>query len=151
MNDGHSAMDKMSERVSRQLAGRFSRRSMLGSLGKGAVTLSAVGAGLELTAGTAMAACGGNTTSITCATLTGSNSCPANTCGCGYWQTCSQSECSSSAGKIWSDCCAQYACSCTCPSGFPSCCFQKEWGQGCGTGGQSNVICRRWYCGSGGC
>lgn len=145
-------LDRRSERLSRHLASRFSRRSMLGAIGKGAITLSAAGAGVELATGTAAAAaCGGNTTSITCATLTGSNSCPGNTCGCGYWQICNQNQCSSAAGKVWSDCCAQYSCSCSCPSGYPSCCFQKEWSQGCGTRGVSNVICRRWYCGSGGC
>jgi hypothetical protein len=144
-------MDDVVERINRRLASRFSRRSLLGSIGKGAIALCAAGAGVELTAPDAVAsACGGNTTSITCSTLTGSNACPANTCGCGFWQICDQTECSHAAGKVWSDCCAQYSCSCTCPSGFPSCCFTKEWGQGCGSGA-SHIVCRRWYCGSGGC
>lgn len=143
------SIENGAEHISRRLASRFSRRSFLGGIGKGSVALAAASAGIAIDADVAGAAtyCGGNTSSITCATLTGSNSCPPNTCGCGYWLVCAQQECT--YGKIWSDCCAQYTCNCSRPSGFPSCCFTKEWRQGCGTLNQSKVKCRRWYCSSG--
>jgi hypothetical protein len=137
---------RASESLSRSLATRFSRRSFLGNVGRGSLVLAGAGAGsLSLGAGPAQASICGHTSSISCYDLTGSNSCPGTSCGCGYWRICSSDNCQYS--KVWSDCCyPNGSCSCTCntPTGEPSCCFPKEWAQGCG--GDLYVKCRRWYC-----
>jgi hypothetical protein len=142
-----SAFDALGEQLSRRLAAGFSRRSFFGSLGKASVALAGAGTGILIDADQVQAAYCGHTSSTSCNNLTGSNSCPANTCGCGYWKLCDQQACANA--KVWSDCCAQYSCSCRCTSdGWPTCCFTKEWAQGCGSS-SSRIVCRRWYCSTG--
>jgi hypothetical protein len=140
-------IDALGERIARTLASGFSRRSFLGSLGRGSLALATAGTVSAIDAEPSAASICGHNSSTSCADLTGSNVCPPNTCGCGYWLECAQQQCT--YGKVWSDCCAQYSCVCTCTSkGWPTCCFTKEWPQGCGNS-SSKIVCRRWYCSSG--
>ncbi len=142
-----SAFDALGEQLSRRMASSFSRRSFFGSLGKASVTLAGAGAVGLIDADRVQAAYCGHTVSTSCSNLTGTNDCPSNTCGCGYWRVC---DTACTHAKVWSDCCAQYSCSCHCTDeGWPTCCFTKEWSQGCGTVNSSKVICRRWYCSTG--
>ena len=152
-----SNFESVGERMSRVLAGRISRRSLLAELGKGSILLSTVGIGgtlvLDQTDAEAHAACpcpNGCGATISCADLTGDNACPSGTCGCGWWVTCDQSQCT--YRKVWSDCCSTgSACDggAQCVNGQPTCYWHKLYDCGCGTASAHNK-CRRWYCTGGG-
>lgn len=150
-------LEHLGARMSRGLAHRFSRRSLLGNFGKGAIVLASGGAGsVIIDARDAQAHSPGcqHSESISCEQLTGSNSCPSETCGCGYWFVCGTDSCPGIA-KVWSDCCASTstACAnlCACVSGWPRCCNHKSWDQGCGEKNVTHIKCRRWYCSTAAC
>jgi hypothetical protein len=152
-----SAFERSSERFSRVLARRFSRRSFLGNFGKGAIVVASGGAGsviIDARDATAHAISCQHNESISCNELTGSNSCPSETCGCGYWFVCGTAACPGIA-KVWSDCCAatSSACAnlCRCVNGWPRCCNHKQWDQGCGELNVTHIKCRRWYCSTAAC
>jgi hypothetical protein len=157
-------LDEASGAVARHLANRVSRRSALGRLGLGAVAVSLGSAGAAIFAQRAEAyACPGCaicTNSVRCQCLSGgSNSCPSDTCQCGWW--CVNDSGCTSGHKFWIDCCGgcrdangNVLCSCKydCIDGAtrPYCCYTKEWGCGCGTQGSiwSLIKCRIHVCGS---
>lgn len=145
-------LDTMTESATRSLADRFSRRSLLASVGKGGMVLSLGGVAAaalpddaQAHLGCPCASCGH---SVTCFDLTGSNSCPSGTDGCGWWTVCA-SPCT--YRKVWSDCCSTgSACdNPQCVNGSPSCYLHKTWSCGC-CSGSAHVKCRRWYCTGGG-
>lgn len=151
-----ASVDQFSESATRALADRFSRRSLLGGVGRGGIAMSLGGlagvAALDDTAEAHTVSCpcsGGCGNSVTCYDLTGSNSCPSGTDGCGWWTVCA-SPCS--YRKVWSDCCSTGS-GCDggarCVSGSPSCYHHKTYGCGC-CSSSAHIKCRRWYCTGGG-
>jgi hypothetical protein len=157
-NHQTTRLEGLSESVSRSLAGRVSRRSFLGRLGKGAIaaSLGASSAALLRTPSSAQAAliCSGssNNCSIACDYLKGWvvpysdrgkdlwNYCPTGTCKCGSWVVkVIQTTCGSTYRR-WTDCCdtqkswcpAHGGCNCNSTGAdgnhHPSCCNTKEWG-----------------------
>lgn len=133
--------DAMIEAFSRRIAGRFSRRSLLGQAGQGGIALAmgaAVAGGFAADPAIASYGCAENL-SVTCGNLNGDNHCPSDTCNCGFWIVCGdpQNLCSGSQNVVWGDCCGGCsggnACHCVAHDGTtsPSCCIPREWGQGC--------------------
>ena len=149
MDKDESYLASLGERVGRGLASRFSRRSFLGQMGAGSVAL-AVGSGgaAVLSASHAEAAllscpCANCGHSVTCEQLNGSNSCPGDTCECGWWTVCAAPCSSSGYRKVWTDCCGGCDGKGPCASGWPFCYYQKAWGCGCNAG---RIKCRKWHC-----
>jgi hypothetical protein len=109
-NNGTSTthLERVSESVTRSLAGRTSRRSFIGRLGKGAVAASLGSAGVALLRAPASAfalPCSG--CSIACRYLRdwNQNSCPTNSCMCGSWVIHVLTTTCSSGYRRWTDCC----------------------------------------------
>lgn len=143
-------LESLSNRASRRLAGRISRRSFMGRVGKGAIaaTLGSAGANLLLAPAIAhdnpcQAGC-----SIGCATLTGSNNCPSGSCNCGCWCIRVPSGTCSSTYREWCDCCGGCQGNLKCVEGsdgltHPSCYNHKAWPEGCD---DLHIKCRRHRC-----
>lgn len=154
-------LENLNESISRSLASRFSRRSFMGRLGKGAVaaTLGSAGVALVRPEAALAASCpsGCNCAcSVSCEYLPGwgQNSCPTNgygTCACGSW-CFSTTQCPSGIRR-WDDCCGINYCTknpgtgCYCVSSVnrPSCCNTKTYSGGCGDA-SSIVACRMNTC-----
>jgi len=154
---GTTYLEDFGDAVARGLAARVSRRSAIGRIGRGAVAVSLGGAGAALFAPNAAATSCTGVNSTRCECLVGgSNSCPSDTCACGWW--CVSDATCASGHKFWTDCCggcndgANCACVYDCVDGAlrPYCCNLKEWGCGCGTVGSqySHIKCRIHTCGS---
>lgn len=153
MPGDRATLTTVGESMSRLLASRYSRRSFLGTVGRGTVTLSLLAGSAALLDSSSAEAhsvpcpCpGGCGLSVTCYQYWGDgNTCPPGTCGCGWWTTCA-SPCS--AAKVWSDCCSDGT-ACTggaqCINGAPSCWNHKTYSCGCATT-SAHIVCRRWYC-----
>jgi hypothetical protein len=150
--DFDSHFDYLGERISRRLASRLTRRSLLGTVGGGGVAMAlASGGSLAVRPGSAEAHTSNpcqHTSSVSCEMLYGWNNCPGWTCGCGHWTTCGSSQCTY---KVWQDCCDAQCEDRECVNGWPKCILHKPYTQGCGTQGSTHVRCRRWYCGGGPC
>lgn len=162
-----SRVVRMTQSAARSLASRTSRRSFIGRIGRTAVLAATTGAFLG-TVGVEEGlahhwggcgscqnppigggCCGQNT--IGCANLTGSNSCPGNTCNCGCWTITVSSSTCASRRREWCDCCGGCAdgsnCNCITVGGVPhpTCCRHKEWNDGC-QGCAKHIKCRRHRC-----
>lgn len=139
--------DRVAGRISRAMAARFPRRSFFGRVGVYAAAATVGGGALSLLSQEAALAggCGCNGyESVSCGCLTGSNSCPSGTCGCGCWAVCGG--CGDYA-KMWCDCCNESYHSARCVSSCssdPSNCFTKDYAGGCAPG--YTIRCRYWYC-----
>lgn len=169
-----SSIEGFALRIAHNSAGRISRRSMLGRIGKYALVLSGGGAVAALMATPADAAlecdcrdsctaeCTGskkcNCTacghSVTCNALAGTTaSCPGYTAECGSW-SCGCSNCPSGR-KIWTDCCPTGGecnsganCSCVVDKdgvSRPTCCYKKCYPGGHGGCGHF-IACRYGRC-----
>ena len=147
------AGDSFVEKISRRVATRYTRRSLMGQVGRGSVVLAAGGTVAGLDAASSLAhnpppQCPG--LSIACGNLTGSNQCPGGTCNCGWWR--SSGPCGNTT--LWSDCCGNCHngndCSCRDAGGGnlrPSCCNHKQHGTGCASmNGDIHIKCRAWHC-----
>lgn len=138
--DGSSRIENLSERASRRLAMRISRRSFLGRLGRG-VIVAAVGsaAGPFLISESAYAHTNpcSKTCSVSCKVLTGSNSCPSGTSNCGCW--CITSTACTNY-REWCDCCGDNYCSGRrqCVNGAPSCYNHRAYS----ASGDTHIACR---------
>lgn len=142
-----SPLDAASERASRRLASRHSRRSFLGGLG--GAGLAVVGTSVWGTAEAQANACGCGGSAATCNDYWGNNSCPPWTCECGFWDLCggTTSPCGGSTPiKRWRDCCDGQCNDYRCYGGAPSCCNNKIYSGGCGTLNQTKIRCRYWTC-----
>jgi hypothetical protein len=145
------SIDGLAERLSRALADRYSRRSFLGGVGRTSAVL-ALGGGATL-AWPGVANAHNNPCredlSVTCYRLTGTNDCPSDTCGCGYWELCGVSPCSSGQAKRWTDCCAEEHYGCEnrrgCVDHAPTCFNHKDYKQGC-RNEIGAIRCRMWRC-----
>lgn len=131
-----SRLDIAGERMSRQLATRFGRRSFLGYLGRGTVGLALVGFGTRAAVAPPEAAAHGRCgrLSVTCARLTGNNTCPPGTCYCGYWFQCHR-PCGRGNVARMMDCCSMGD---TCEGrsrcdDVVTCWHHKVYSQGCGS------------------
>jgi hypothetical protein len=147
---GESVVDRWAREMSEGMATRFPRRSFLGKVGRYATAAVAGGtASVLLLQEPALAiGCGcGATHSVSCHCLTGSNTCPSNTCECGCWIACDTSRCPSPHSIQWCDCCNQRSPTSRCVarcSGLPANCFPKEWSGGCNPG--HPIRCRKFSC-----
>jgi len=147
VTEGHNRFDTLSEQWARGLASRFNRRSFLGQVGVGGITLAAGGALSGVTASSAKAHSNPCTypNSVTCNTLTGSNSCPGGTCGCGYWDEYDgENRCGSTTVR-WHDCCGGCG-DCGCVNGHPTCCNHRVYSQGCLADQSPHIKCRHYSC-----
>lgn len=128
-------LDVATEVLSRRIAQRVTRRSLLGRAG---AALAVAGAGIAVEAPVAVASCGcGCSTCDGYSTSCGAGSCPSGTCSCGSWYLCT---CSSRL-KRYQDCCSS-SCSCYCGSdGRVGCYFTHEYGS-CA----SKIKCRALAC-----
>lgn len=159
-----SQLENLHESISRALAGRISRRSFMGRLGKGMIAASLGTAGgvlvraesAEGSHGGCPSGCTKCACSVSCSYLPGWNqaSCPTNgygTCACGSW-CFSTAECGSGIRR-WTDCCGINYCNvnpgggCRCISSVsrPACCYHKTYGGGCGDS-NSIIACRSHQC-----
>jgi hypothetical protein len=169
-------LESMSNRVSRTLAGRVTRRSFLSRLGRGAIAVSlGSAAGATFLAGVAgghtpdppadcgdcgphaLECCTSGRDSISCQELNGHNQniCPGSSESCGSWCiTVSTSTCSSGFRK-WTDCCGNAYCdggqNCHCendPGGTSrqSCCRHKFYTGGQMTSSNQHIACRKHAC-----
>lgn len=144
-------VEQLGERVSRQLASRFSRRSFIGSVGRGSIVLTLGGGAFAARASIAGAHANpcAEGLSVSCHQLTGQNVCPSGTCGCGYWELCGQPECAANYAMRWRDCCVTDAGWCEgrrrCVNNAPSCYHHKEYPQGC-RNNIGAIRCRAWQC-----
>lgn len=144
--------------LSRALAKRWSRRSLIGRAGRGAVVMAMAGAGAatlladpsEAHSSTTCGSCTGtccSSDSVRCGSLPGwmQNSCPTNAFNCGYWDV-NDSSCASGIRRQV-DCCADChnGADCTCINGNPSCCRHKSHSNQQGTCGD-HIKCRRHLC-----
>jgi hypothetical protein len=153
MTEGRLRFESLSENISRSLATRIPRRSLLATLGKGGMAMALVGSGAQLAfdasdadASHASCPCGSScSNSNTCLEYWGTNDCPPSTFGCGWWTVCAPP---CTYRKVWSDCCND-VCAVGCNNGSPYCYWHKTYACGSGTC-TSRVACRRWYCTSGG-
>lgn len=151
--------DRVAERLTRRLASRTSRRSLLGQVGRGGLLLSMGAAGVATleNADVALAhgqscPCGGGLNDCvnvaSCNNYWGNNFCPAGTCECGWWTTCA----SPCIIKFWTDCCSTGS---ACDQGprchgsgdtkGPSCYFHKQYACGCASSA-AHIVCRYWKC-----
>lgn len=148
--------ETLTDVLARGLATKISRRSFFGRLGKGAVvaTLGGSGAALLMPEAAWAHSCPSGcdcSESVTCATLTGSNSCPSGTCECGCWLVSDCTHCGGSTNcwKWWCDCCGGGYCNgganCRCVGGHPSCCNHKTHSGGCGDSSW-HIACRKSFC-----
>lgn len=129
------SFDEITESVTRRVAMRVTRRSLLGRTG---AALAVAGAGLAVEAPPALASCGcGCSTCDGYSTSCGGGSCPTGTCSCGSWYMCT---CNSRLRR-YQDCCSS-SCSCYCGAdGRPGCHFPHEYGA-CA----STIYCRALAC-----
>lgn len=153
------------EAMSRRLASRHSRRSMIGMVGGASLAL-ALGRGafdpsIAWATCSSGCSCTGNN-SRTCNDAYGINSCPAGTCECGFWDVCACGDdcggavttppCGGSTPvKRWRDCCKSSCSPQQCCAGecgdrcAPQCCNDVKWGQGCFSTSY-RIACRYWTC-----
>ena len=148
-------LDRAAGALSRGLARKFTRRSVLSKVGKYGVALSLGAAGVALLDDEAWActnccASNGGCCRDCCSRgCCGAESrwcglhgrCPSGTCGCGAWWTgryCVNSSGQRTGRLMYGDCCGDCGCGskCTCSSSFnchgtsspcPSCCHQVQW------------------------
>lgn len=149
--DTRGRFERVGERLSRGLAGRHSRRSFLGGVGRGSLVLAAGGSALALRPAGASAhnsPCREGY-ATTCHQLTGTNACPSNTCGCGFWQSCGHPECPPHYMMRWRDCCVRPPSWCEgrrrCVSDAPTCYNHKHYPHGCSEN-VGAIRCRAWEC-----
>lgn len=146
-------LETFSKHSSTYLAGRVSRRSFMGRLGRGAIAATLGGAGATLLLNQRAEAhtcpCSNCGNSIGCGTLTGvQGSCPSDTCQCGCWCINVSSDKCASGIREWCDCCggcAEGSGGCRCVNGIPTCCYHKEWPEGCGSA-DTHIKCRYHKC-----
>jgi hypothetical protein len=144
VGDVRTKLENGSERVMRRLAIRVSRRSFLGTLGRGAVvaTIGGVASSVILEGEAQAHSCGCSGCSVHCQTLTGNNRCPNNTSVCGCW-CIADSGCANY--KEWCDCCGDTYCQNhprQCINGNPSCCNHRFYS----TTSDVHIACRRYRC-----
>jgi hypothetical protein len=140
-----SSSEKIAIRMSRGLATRWSRRSLLGRFGAGVVAVSVGAEGLRLLVPAVAEAVScppgcDCSESVMCHHIYGFNHCPGTACSpnCGCWTVSNCSACPSSPSchQMICDCCGGCNngadCRCIADVGHPSCCNKKHWPGGCG-------------------
>lgn len=136
---------------SRHLAGRISRRSFMGSVGRGAIaaTMGTLATPFLIRPALAHTNSCQSFCSASCRALTGSNSCPSGSCNCGCWCIRVSSSTCSSTYREWCDCCGGCGDSDRgCINGtdnltHPTCLLHKEWPEGCS---DTHIKCRFHRC-----
>jgi hypothetical protein len=146
------SIDSLGEQVTRRVANRISRRSLMGRLGAGVVALGAGQVGLVAAQSSRAYADSTIPDSCPCSTCgesttcSGSGSCPSGTCNAGSWYVCS---CGGPALKQYTDCAASCSGGHYCGSdGRPGCYYSTEYGT---CGGHSLTYCRAISCTRLGC
>ena len=153
-----------SETATRALAGKLSRRSFLGRVGRGAIAITLGAQGMRLlTPSLAIAdhhPCPSGcdcSCSVSCNYLPGwnSNSCPNwpnGTCRCGSW--CFNDNTCASGMRRWIDCCNtgwcgnHGGCKCIESKNRPTCCNDRAYSNGDCSPSPGLIVCRIQTCGS---
>lgn len=156
MTSTDTRLEALADIVMRRLAVKMNRRAVIDRLGKQAIAITLGGAGVAVLASPASAhlgascgACQGSccgADSVWCETLTGSNSCPSGTVGCGSWI---DGTCAGGATRRFADCCGDCGngAYCQCVGGAPSCCRHQVHHNGAiDDCANQHIKCRRWFC-----
>lgn len=141
----HSRLEERIGTFSKLMAGRFSRRSLIGRVGSSAVAASIGTSASLLYDARSASACYYPQESEYCANIMGTSYCDTTYgCYCGCWNSGSCSFCDCCDKGSW---CSNHH-GCTYPYGNPTCCNRKVWTSpsGCGTECETLIICRDGFC-----